>query len=278
MKVEDVFTVYNPAGLDGLTADTITTRLMVVPCRVTITSPGGAGVEWRADLKDYQVLLKVVGILAGLQIQPGDRVRVAAEGEGDAPRVAVGEIRRALTEGSPSEAPTLLRFRPPPISGKSTDHSTGEILAGASGFHGRLLDEDLFEIDTNGLGWDGLEVLKVCLRCAMPAFFLAGPLAGRGTGNEPLVHVEHFWPLPPSMRLAVARADRRTVDSARTWNRTPVAKKLVAGAYVRKADYDEAMLLEPEIPLRLTDMVQPLIGGNVDALAARLMAKWNAGV
>ena len=286
VKVEEDFAVLVPA-LDEATADTITTRLMVVPSRVTITAPSGAGVEWRTDLEDYRTLLKVVRILAGLKISRGDRVTVAATGEGDVPRVVVDEIRRALAERPPEAeemiGSTFLRFTPPPLSGESKNHQTGEVHDGVSVFRGRWLESDIFEIDTNKMHPATVAALAVFLRCAAPAFFVTGAVVGRGPGNESLVNVARFWRVPREVGLTVTPvgnshpdiSDQRIANLAKRWNRADHAEKRGGAYFLRKAAYAESLLLKPAFakPSVSVQAVKPF---NVDALADKLLREWKS--
>jgi len=246
---EENFLVGNRAGLDVQVADSFVFRLRRVPSTATIRCSGGAGVCWSTIQEDELTLLEVAGALAELGIGCGDRVRVAVEGEGDAPRVVVDEIKRALDDFPPSQTEmlvsvalgeaTFLRFMPPALNGRSMDRRTGEVHAGVSAFSGRLVNETIYEIDITQVDRNTVEILEIALRCAAPAFFLLGPVVGLGPGNEPLVAVERFWPVPRSVDLTVASVsnsptDRRIAKEAEHWNRSPYVGKLVAAAKRRR--------------------------------------------
>ncbi len=312
MKIEDDFLVTTPSGLNEQVADSFVFRLPDVPSTVTIRRPNGAGVCWDTLQKDELVLFEVAGALAELEILYGDPVEVTTEGEGNVPRAALAEIRRALNDWPPSPAemlvadalgePTFIRFLPPSLYGTSMDRRTGEIHAGVSVFPGRPLNEALYEIDVTQVGGNTVEILEICLQCAAPAFFLAGPVVGLGPGNEPLLHVERFWPVPRSVDLTVTPVsspamNRQLATLAKRWNESPYVGKLVKEA-IRKASYSHTTYaqalwdvwgctlteasLKPltvspnsfKVPTVSPNSFKVPTGVEIDRLAAKLLAEW----
>ncbi len=122
---------------------------------------------------------------------------------------------------SSPEEPRFVRFGDLPKSGRSKNHvSGGAPHAGVSVYPGRLVDPDLFRIDTSEFEWPK-DVAGLIWAAASdrPAYFVWGDEVGRGPDNEPLLKPERVLPVPRTTDITSITTFAQ--PALRLWSRGP---------------------------------------------------------
>lgn len=113
--------------------------------------------------------------------------------------------------------PRYVRFGPPPRTGRSRNHQTWKGEAGVSAYRGRMVSPECFRIDDSILLHEGFGNLIAFAASDKPAYFIKGEEVGVGSDGEPLLRIEHFWPVPPTVSLTSYAAQ----PALELWSRGP---------------------------------------------------------
>ena len=123
---------------------------------------------------------------------------------------------------SSQEEPRYVRFGGLPTGKRRSSKNplAGESLAGVCCYSGRLVKPDLFRIDTAELNDErGMHALVGIAAIDRPAYFVEGEEVGTGPDGEPLVIVEHIWPVPAS--TSITSVETFAQPALRLWSEGP---------------------------------------------------------
>jgi hypothetical protein len=115
--------------------------------------------------------------------------------------------------------PRFVRFGPPPRTGRSRNRKNWKGEAGVSAYRGRMVSPECFRIDDSSLLHEGFGNLIAFAASDKQGYFLEGEEVGVGSDGEPLLRIEHFWPVPADVSLTSYAASAQR--ALRLWSRGP---------------------------------------------------------